>query len=60
MEKIVNKYKDLKSVRRICLENNVDYSNFMKEKIPETKRKKVISDIKKEICKMVKVIVDEY
>lgn len=60
MDKIVSKYKEMKSIRSICLDNNVDYSNFLKGKVPDTKRKKVILGIKKEICKLVKVIVDEY
>lgn len=60
MEKIVNKYKDLKSLRKICIENEVDYSNFIKDKVPKEKRKKVIAGIKKEMCKIMKVVIDEY
>lgn len=58
MEKIIKRYKNLKSINKICQKNNIDYSNFMKGQISDEKRKLVLKDVKKEIVKLIEGVID--
>lgn len=59
MEKIIEKYKNMNSIRKICLKNKIDYSNFMKGKVNNQQKQKVIKGIKKEIVKLLEGVFDE-
>lgn len=52
----INKYKNMKSLKKICVENGVDVSNFLKG-YQKDKRKIIIKEIKKEILEMYNIII---
>lgn len=50
---IIMKYKNLKSMTRICKENKVDTANLVSNRVSQEKMKKVADIIKDELTKLV-------
>lgn len=57
MEKFVEKYQNLKTLKKICTDNKVDYSNYKKGKVSVEKKLKVENSVKKEISKMIEGVL---
>lgn len=52
----INKYKNMKSLKKICVENGVDVSNLLKGYLKE-KRPIIIKEIKRQIIEMYDIIL---
>lgn len=50
---IIMKYKNLKSMTRICKENKVDTANLVCNRVSQEKMKKVADKIKDELTELV-------
>lgn len=53
---LITAYKEMKSIRKICEETEVDYSNLINEKTSKENAKKVADKIKVECFKMYSII----
>lgn len=53
---IIISYKEMKSIKKICEELEVDYSNLMNGKATKENEKKVASKIKVECFKMYSIL----
>lgn len=53
---IIDLYKDMKSIRKICEELQIDYSNLMNRKTSKENNKKVVDKIKIEVLKIYSVL----
>lgn len=54
MEEIdfIRAYRDMKSIKAICEENKINYSNLLNGLSTEENERKVVNDIKMEILKI--------
>lgn len=53
---IITSYKEMKSIKKICEELEIDYSNLMNGKATKENEKKVAGKIKVECFKMYSII----
>ena len=53
---IITSYKEMKSIKKICEELEVDYSNLMNGKATKENEKKVANKIKVECFKMYSIL----
>ena len=53
---IIDLYKEMKSIRKICEELQIDYSNLINKKTSKENIKKVADKIKIEVLKMYSVL----
>lgn len=53
---IITSYKEMKSIKKICEELKVDYSNLMNGKATKENEKKVADKIKVECFKMYSIL----
>lgn len=53
---IITSYKEMKSIKKICEELEVDYSNLMNGKATNENEKKVANKIKVECFKMYSIL----
>lgn len=53
---IITSYKEMKSIKKICEELDVDYSNLMNGKATKENEKKVANKIKVECFKMYSIL----